>query len=247
MSLKPNTARLLIFLSGNQWIRADKQVLSLLLPDLSDAGRRSLVAYSVRQSWVKSEVIKGQRHLYLTDHGKRELELHFPLFSAKAEGWGGDWYLVVFLSPPKLDPQFRYLRNFLLERYAIGISRGNYLLPSFLAFDLVEEIHRSYRNEVMMFSIKKWVFGDEKSFVIDNYSLLDMEQTLSGISNQIEEMLNKKIKYSTANDQQKNDIFSVFNRLVSVIEKDIGLLPYYFPDVARSKDVLSQFFQLFVK
>ena len=131
MSLKPNTAKLLIFLSSGQWTRSDKEVLSLLLPDLSPAGRRSLISYCVRQKWIMSELIKNQRHLCLTEYGQRELELHFSLFSKKSDGWNGDWFLIVFLTPPKLDPQFRYLRNFLLEKNAANISRGNYILPSF--------------------------------------------------------------------------------------------------------------------
>lgn len=244
MSLKPNTTRLLIFLSCDRWIRTDKQILELLLPDLSPAGRRSLISYCQKNSWVQSNLINGKRHLYLTAHGRRELELHFPLFSEKADQWNGEWYLVVFLTAPKLDPQFRYLRNYLLDKRATALTRGNYLLPSFLAVDLVEEIHRSYRTQVMMVSIKKWIFGDERSFALDNYSLLDVHQSYSGVSNELEQLLSKKIIFSSASDQEKKDIFSVFDRLATLISGDVGLLQHYFPDIARGRELLDSFFKL---
>lgn len=240
MSLKATTSKLLTYLYTDSWQRADKSVLDLLLPDLSDAGKRSLISYCQKNSLIKSETIDGQRMLLLTEHGKRELELCFPVFSRKADSWSGEWLVVVFLTPPKMDPQFRYLRNFLLERHAATLVRGNYLIPSYLASDIVEEIHYSYRKEVLIFSIKKWVFGDEKSFVLDQYLLLDLHQSYSGVSNEIAGLLKKNISFSNASHQEKVEIFSVFDRLHWLLSKDIGLISYYFPELTRGIALLKQ-------
>jgi len=239
MSLKPNTSRLLLFLTIDTWMEMNSQTLEMLLPDLTKSGIRSLLTYCQNMSWIKIDVLDGKKRVYLTNYGKKELELQFPVFSLKVDQWQGEWELVMFLTPPKTDPQFRFLRNYLLARQGCAISRGNYLIPSYMAGQLVEDVYQSYRKSVMIFSIKKWVFGDEKTYLSDHYHLSDLADSYSGASNEINELLNKKNEGSFANDQQKKSFFSVFNRLVSTIQKDSGMLHYYFPEVKGGLNLLS--------
>ena len=239
MSLKPNTSRLLLFLTITTWVEMDLMMLEMLLPDLTKSGVRSLLVYCQKMSWIKIENLQGKKRVYLTNYGKKELELQFPVFSSKVDQWRGEWELVMFLTPPKTDPQFRFLRNYLLARQGCVVSRGNYLMPSYMVGQLIEDVYQSYRKSVMIFSIKEWVFGDEKTFISDNYHLLDLIDSYSGVSNEIDELLEKKKEGSFANDQQKKVFLSVFSRLASIIQKDSGLLRYYFPDVKGGLCLLS--------
>ena len=60
MSLKPNTSRLLLFLTITTWVEMDLMMLEMLLPDLTKSGVRSLLVYCQKMSWIKIENLQGK-------------------------------------------------------------------------------------------------------------------------------------------------------------------------------------------
>lgn len=219
--------------------------LADLLPDISEAGRRSLVAHLHRQGLIRKERVNGKTLLGSTQHGDRLITAQFPALSSQTHHWLGEWSLVTFLKPPKSDPQFRYLRSLLVNQNAVPLNRGVYLMPSFGVTPLISDLEVSYRQSVMVTAIGEWQFGDERSFILENFALTDLHQLYSGVSSEIEGLLRSLRFDSHLSDQQKVHIFSVFHRLYSLIQKDNGLIVHYFPQSATAISLLSQFQQLF--
>ncbi len=245
MAQKNTTIKLLLFLSDQHWRRVDSRTLKLLWPKLSLGGRRSLINYGLQKGWWQRQLLENRRHLAITQMGRELLSSYLPVFDEKAGSWQGQWSLLLFLRPPKFDRQFRYLRQLLISNRAQAVSRGVYLLPSFLLERVFYDIKNNYQSHIFVWRLADCLIGDQKQFVFNNYSLLDLYESYSGISKEIERMLNKKKNFYDASDQQKKYFFSVFDRLINLLFNDAGILSFYFPKLKNGKEILFAWLQLF--
>lgn len=245
MSLKPTTQKLLAFLFDSESnFYGNYHHLRYLLPHLTDAGRRSLVSYAFSQAWIEKERVGVETRFRLTSHGQQALSQKIAFLTKEMIDWQGEWSLVVFLSPPKHDRQFRYLRLLLTDLGVAALTRGVYLLPGQGNSRLKSELYASYRQSVCVFNLSEWNFGDERSLISEKYQLVELLESYSGVSKQIDQLLKTKKAFSSLNDQSKKEIFSVFNRLYSLIQKDIGICEYYFPQVASPTELLAKLHSL---
>lgn len=247
---KQSTQKLLVLLFSqttqtNTLVGYD--ALEYLLPDLSEAGRRSLIAHLYREGLIRKERVEKQTLFGSTQHGNRLVTAQFPALSAQTHESFTTWSLLTFLQPPKGDPQFRYLRNLLLSKNALNLNRGVYLLSSDTAMALTKDLEVNYRRAVLVTQIGEWQFGDERSFILENLALMDLQTLYSGISNEIDGLLRSLRFDSDLNYSQKTHIFSVFDRLYSLIQKDSGVFHHYFPKSPTAIELLRRFQNLFTE
>ncbi len=241
MSLKPNTYKLLAFLySPDNEFFATSQQINQILPELSASGRRSLLSYLVTQKIISSERRGMETWFRSTRDGERLLEEAFPCFQSAMRRWDGTLVLVVFLDPPKGDGEFRYLRNFLVTHWAIAISRGIYAWPMSLFEQYQRQLESIYRSSVLVITNGNWLIGDQRSFLQHRFAINELVISYSGISKEINQLLKLKKSISSFSDQQKLNLYSVFHRLYSLIQKDSGLHYHYFPQVVDPVKLLTQ-------
>jgi DNA-binding transcriptional regulator PaaX len=211
-----------------------------ILPGLSSSGLRSLLNHLKKQQHVSQERLTTQSRYRLTELGLSALSLEMPVFNPLTAEWNGRWSALVLQEAPRQDKQFRYLREFLLKKGSLPLTRGVYLYPGDFPESVMAECRERYPQAVMVFSVSEWLHGDERSFITEKYALLDLAQSYSGISNEIDRLINTKKSYGELNHQDKKYLFSLFDRLYQTAIEDRGFLSYYFPQVPRLEDLLSR-------
>lgn len=233
MAVKSSTLKLLAFLYNPLSVGATEvlfrsyEQLSYVLPELSAAGRRSLVAHAVKQGWVRTEMVGGSTRICLSSFGASLSKQSFPAFNEPTHSW----YLCIASNPPKGDNSFRFLRSLLVKRCAAQLTRAVYLLSSgSVDQSLLDELLVSYRTSVVIVAVGKWVFGDEREVLLRHFALSDMKEVVSGISREVEQLLRIKNSFSELNDQQKLHLFSVFTRLYELLSKEMGLCSVLYPN-----------------
>lgn len=222
----------------------DYNQLKLLLPNLTPGGRRSLVHYLKQKHLLRSERLGVESQLSLTPHGRDAIEKLFPALSARRMRWQGEWSVLIFINGPKGDPNFRYLRQLLLEHHALSLRRGVYLCPGEFPSQIMNELKQLYVGAVQVLTIDQWRFGDEQSLVEQHYKLSDVIEISSGISKEIEELLKRKKEQKGLTNKTKQQIFSVFDRLFDLLCQDPGLTHYYYPENDSSYQLLQKLQQL---
>jgi len=241
--MKQTTKKVLLWLypidtSAERVVSVDE--LRFVLPELKDSGFRSLLNLLKKQHLISQENEVAQSAYRLTSYGKTSLEAEFPLFSDLMRDWSGEWNMIVFLNAPKSDKQFRYLRKFLIDNRCGQLSRGVYLYPGTMPTELHKLLSGMYVNSVLVTGLKSWLFGDERSVIIETFSLLDLHSGYSGISKEVYQLLKQKNIQKGFDGGDKQDICLVFDRLVILLNDDLGLFQHYYPDTKSGKELLLQ-------
>ncbi len=221
-----------------------QESIGLVTPQLSNGGRRSLL-YTLKQKGViNSEKVLGTTWLSLTSYGLQLLEAQFPALSSSWKVWQGEWDCLVFLKPPKLDQSFRYLRSLLLSAKAVSVTRGVYFLPSLFSEQVTKECWGSYRDSVLIFSIAKWKLANLRRLVIEKYGLLDLIDSYSGVSKEIDKLLKEIDTEKGLTQSRKQEINLVYNRLRDLLIEDLGFTTYYFPQTISGRELLTRLNQV---
>ncbi len=241
--MKTTSKKILFFLSRPHHrelllLRPDQ--LQRLVPELSDSGFRSLLSVLKKQRLIVAEQIGDKTWLRLSDAGVQALRQELPVLEVSLSPWQGSWSCLVFTEAPASDKQFRFLRELLLKKRAIPLSRGVYLYPGEYPESVLTECRQRYRTHVTIFSVAEWLLGDDRQLIIEKYALLDVAQTYSGISTEIDRLINKENRYESMSDPQKKHFLSLFNRLYASAVEDSGLLTYYFPQIPTAWNLLSR-------
>lgn len=243
--MKPSTQKLLLslFPTGEDQIWLDYSQIKFLTPELTAAGRRSLVAQLKQKSLIIVEHL-ARTQIRLTNHGQSAAKSQFLALSEERRRWQGEWSLVVFLEAPRQDANFRYLRSSLLQHKAIPLTRGNYLYPGALPEVLRNLLYDLYRDNVALFQVQQNGETDIPQLIAGSYVLSDVFQTYSGISKELDILLRKKQPIKELTDGQKNSLYLVFNRFFTALLLDPGLTSFYFPNSPSPLDLLSDWQEL---
>jgi DNA-binding transcriptional regulator PaaX len=246
--MKTNTQKLLTWLYSSvadQPRTIGYQQLELILPDMTAGGRRSLVHYLTKKLLVRTERIGDQVYISLTPHGADALVAQFPVFNEAWQQWQGEWSVLIFRSGPKGDPHFRYLRQLLLDNHAFSLSRGVYLYPGDLPSQIINVCKDMYVGAVVVVTAQQWVFGDERNIINQQYLLLDLIEVYSGISKEINQLLELKNNKKRLTKKARLQVYSVFDRLFNVLSQDPGFLTYYYPQTSSALVMLSQLHSMY--
>ena len=242
MKLSSRKLLLLLYAPSSQdklWVSYDQ--LEFLLPELSQAGRRSLVSLFKRKGLVSVERMNDQTRFWASPQGMRALESEYPALSAKSNHRQGELSLLLFLRSPKSDPQFRYLRGLLSEVGAISLSRGVYLYPQAFPEKILAECQQSYLLSVVICQIKEVLFGDLRQHMVTTSGTLKIIKSYQEISTKLDELLRENKSYLSFTDQRKKQIFSLFAQFETVLTDDLGLGRHYFPQVMSAQKLLEIF------
>ncbi len=230
---------------GNPSVALSSKQLRFLVPDLSDSGFKSLL-YLLEQQEQVSREFGGSEPVYtLTNLGKRAVEDEFPALSNRYDSWEGDWALLVFLTAPKGDPQFRYLRSVLLSQGAVALNRGVYLGAGGFSTRVMVELENEYRRSVVLMTVGEWQIGSEKPIVMKSLGLNDIAATYSGIGKQIDRLLEQNREKTSLKNQTKLTSVDLYHQFLSVLREDPGFTTRYIQRSTTSSELLSKLQQIF--
>jgi DNA-binding transcriptional regulator PaaX len=245
--MKENAKRTLLFLHKETlypYFLASAELLRVATPELTQEGQRSLLTLLVNRKYIAVENLLDVRQYRLTTTGLQALKTALPALQRTDTDWSGRWTCLVFKEALKGDAQFRYLRSLLVKYQSVNLSRGVYLYPDHFPVPITTEIEKRYQSNVSLFEIGKWLSDDERQIAIENYQLSDLVKSYSGISSEIERLINAKMVGNKLNHQDKMQLSSLFSRLYEIMISDMGLLTHYFPQVKSGVRVLEDFQQL---
>ena len=239
--MKKSTQKILLALytdTGEVKRRVHLSNLQLLVPELSDGGFRSLLFVLRQQGIIVTQKMLGVSSVSITHHGTVQLEAEFPALSHQWDSWQGKWEILVFLDSPKFDNQFRYLRNLLISEGALLISRGVYLCPGGFSQTIQNEYEDRYRSHVLVFSVDTWKSVAESIFVTEKYGLLDVAESYSGISREVDRLINTCVSKKGLINRSKIDINLVYDRIRVILLEDPGFCTFYYSEVPHIKKSL---------
>ncbi|MEA2056740.1 MAG: hypothetical protein U9O78_03490, partial [Patescibacteria group bacterium] len=218
--MKDTSKRLLLWIypiDGSEKRNIPVLHLKWLLNDLTQSGRRSLVRLLEKKQLIFTDSIFDESRLSISSYGKSYLEAEFPVLRRIDDEWTGTWSVVVFMSAPKQDPRFRYLRTQLIKHNVFSLKRGVYLYPGDLPAEIFSILKEMYRSAVTVFQTDRWIFGDEQMVIGQAIDLRDRADVYSGISTEIERLIIKNHSDNSLSDKHKKQIFSIFNRLYPIL------------------------------
>jgi len=214
--------------------------LNIVLYDLTEGGKRSLLHFLKQRGLINSERVLGTTSIGITPHGIKALEDQFPALSPKWDAWQGNWDCLVFVKAPKTDKQFRYLRGLLVAEGAVSISRGVYAAPFSFSEKVTQECEQLYQDSILLFSVGSWKIASLRSLIIEKYGLLDTVESYSGISNDISRLLTSLDTNKRLTDRHKTELNLVYDRLIDILTEDPGFCGYYFNEIPNVKEMLSK-------
>ncbi|MFA6814548.1 MAG: hypothetical protein GX943_00430 [Candidatus Pacebacteria bacterium] len=247
--MKDNTRKILLFLyptAESDQSKPDDQILlnfvqlRFLLPDLSSSGFKSLLFYLEKKQYLLKHLINEEQQYSLTNYGRGQLEEQFPALSIARRNWHGDWTMIVFLQAIRTDQNFRYLRSFLLKNGCFALNRGIFLYPGQLNDLVLAELNGRYRQGVMVYKLGDCIVGDEQIVIGQKIALNDSLRVYSGISKELDELIEIIGSTKKLRDQSKLDFYSIYDRFATFLAEDSGLIHHYYPQVDGPLMLLSK-------
>jgi hypothetical protein len=216
--MKQNSQKILLLGYGSASVPFSmyREAVKTILPNISDAGVVSLLQYLRKKQYLYLDAYTGL--VSLTQQGIKVVEGLFPAFNQKS-----GLVVLFFLKPPKHDPQFRTLRRILIAKHVKQITRGVYAAQGQLHAEVSLTLERLYSGHIIAVTVKDWLFGDEKSILASVFDEKAFYRTYSGISRDINGLIDILKDKKTLTEQNKEKIHSVFSLFFNTLQTDTRL------------------------
>ncbi len=243
MALKINTKKILLCLFATEL--AAEQGLELkelraCVSTLSETGVRSLIVLLEKKKLLFKKRVFGKTTFLLTEQGREAVKVSFPAVNYLNDDWDGRWMGMTFLNAPKSDTNFRFLRELVLAERALPLARGFYIKAGGFSEAVLSEVKARYLENVALFWVDTWIVGLDRPLVYKYYDLNAVAESLSGISNQVDDLLTKIEPKKRLIERDKKNIYTAVDRLMGSLREDSRLLRHYFPEVPEALNILSK-------
>ena len=91
-----------------------------------------------------------------------------------------------------------------------------------------------------MLKLDQWLFADEKQVIDEIFALSALAEIYSGISSEVNQLPEALNLHNQSGHPTKAAVFLVFDRLLSALSQDPGLVVHYFPQVSPPYQLLNQ-------
>lgn len=216
------------------------QAISLLVPELTKEGLRSLIHLLEKKELIHTTKIKGTSYYSLTDQARKALKTQFQALTTNSEISVNLWKVIIFKTAPKGDPQFRYLRSKILHSGGVALSRGSFIFTTDLSRQLLHTLETLYNKNIYMFSVGEWYLGTQNPIISEQFHISDLINTYSSISREIDDLLIKFEAKKGLIGSLKNDFSSIYQRWFDTFSEDKGLMSVHFPHETSGVDVLKK-------
>jgi hypothetical protein len=240
--MRENSKKILLFLfpSAGEAVWLTFTQLQRVVPKLSRAGLLSTLFLLDKKDLLRIDKTASEWRYGLSSHGVSRLKALFPALSLINASKQPSWVMLVFLSSPKADQNFRYLRNYLGQNQAVALTRAVYLLPRHLVQQVTPELEKTYKNAVLLVEIGEWLFGDDFKIIGQRAGLVDLFELYSSLSREIDRLTGVKTANKTFTQQENSDFFSALDRFLNLLVQDTALINLYFPEVVSPLNLLGK-------
>lgn len=225
--IKANSRKILLLLTapGIRDTGLPEDFLLQLLPELSPAGQRSLIAQLLQSRLIWKERRADAAYCGATNQAEQTVRAIFPALVDRA---GLDWHQIVLTRSTKQDPQFRSLVQLLKKHHWHCLARGVYVFPFVPRPELTLTLNSVYERSIVLARIVAWQQGYSRTELVASYHLEALASIYSSISNELNGVL-------IDIDYKKGLIYKDIKLIGSVLERfetalldDVGLLPHLF-------------------
>ena len=241
--MKENSKKILLFLYPSLenpiWLSFEQ--LQQLVPHLSVAGLQSSLFLLDKKDYLRTDRTQRECRYSLSSYGQSYLEQLFPALSMGDGTRMRTWSIFIFLQAPSTDKNFRYLRSYLIENKAVGLTRAVYLYPGELSEKINTDLQNSYKNAVLVLKVSDWLFGDDFKVIGQKAQLQDLFELYSSLSKELDRLINIKTTKKSFTQQEKTAFFSALSRFLELLTLDPALLRRYFPQVESARTLLFKF------
>jgi hypothetical protein len=213
--------------------------MSLVLPQLSPAGLRSLLYLLQKNQYVLMRKQGEATQLCLSQIGKAMIEAEIPALTELKPGTTS-WSLLTFLTAPESDRNFRYLRLLLLQHRWLAITRGVFIYPGQPTESVLRTIQRLYPSSVAIMQVDKWLWGDYRLVIGQQDSYNQANDVYSGISKELAGLISNHLAEKEFDDQTKLAITSIFDRLYHALCHDFTLGESLESQIVPGRELLRQ-------
>lgn len=221
------------------------QLVEVILPELTPAGRRSLLHHLTKEGLIYKEIIADEITLTIAEQGKKALERQFPALKPISANWQGQWQLILFLSPPARDQNFRYLRSLVLSSHALPVIRGVYGFPKAIPEEIKTVLDDLYSKNVLIVTSEPQLgFGSLRQTIVEYFRLSDLISTYSGVSTEIKQLLSQFDQSKRLSNRQKDLLAMVLDRIAQNASDDPGIIEAYYPTSPNLGEVIGEYQRL---
>jgi hypothetical protein len=244
--MKINTQKLLLFLylsKKAQELKIGYTELTLLFPEISSGGVRSLIHYLKKNNLLFVRKEGKEAFFSLSPLGDLKVQKLFPFVIPRSNKENSRTTVLLFFhTPPSHDPSFMTLRKEIKKSGFIPLQRSLYFYQGALPEKILSLCQEKYFSSVLLLQNPTWVIENAFVFLKDKTDKESFENILSGISKEIDGLILKKHEDSLSTYQAKLSMFSVFERIFFVIKNFTMLLS----QEAELADELRQTVEVFI-
>lgn len=196
--------------------------------DLSAGGVRSLLFRLVQASLLKKNQRNGQVYFELTEMGRQQLVIDYPVCRPKSRKQGIQWVFCLVMSSTARDKDYRELRQRLEAHGFYHLNRGIFASPDEVSEELRNYLTRKYGFSLLLVKGNDVLVGDVSAFLEKKIVGGDIDASFSSVSSEIGRLLDKLKYKKSIDDQLKNHIFSTFT-MVEESAAQLSVLSRLFP------------------
>lgn len=240
--MKINSRKFLILSCALSGKPIEYRHLEYLWPDLSPGGRRSLIALLQQQRLISVRYEGKKALFFLSSIGISLVDEMYFTESLQESSQG--FIVMIYPDMSLSDPKLVKLRA-LLKAQLSEVSPKVYFSRLPLTEELLSQMRRHYFSCGVVVSLREWLLGEPISF--ENYYLHRKisDDSLSGVSREVEQLIDEKILFSDANHQSNMRIFSLFDRIMTIFDSNAELKQYSIYNTSPATELLRRFSILF--
>ncbi len=194
--------------------------LEYLWPDLTPGGRRGLIAYLLKQRLISARYEGKKAFFEISSIGISLIEETY--FTKKLHEPSQGCFVMLYPDVVLTEPKLVKLRA-LLKSQCSEVTPKVYFTSVPLSEEFLAHLKKLYFSYIAVFTVREWLLGEKNLFENSYLQKKDGENSLSGISNEVSKLIEEKTSYSHANHQSNVRIFSLYDRVLTIIEGKIPL------------------------
>ncbi len=209
--------------AGDQGPSLSLDQINLAVPELNQKSLKNSLALLTQKHWITRSIpaisSAGQKHqlFSMTFLGSEAIRAQFPVFQAMNKTSTDKWSLVLFSTPPKGDPGFRYLRRRLIESGAYQLDRGLYAFNQPIPQAINSTLMQMYKLNIYLCEVANWnyAFKDPRIYTIQATEELNI--MLSGLSNAVNSLLIKVGDKNRLTNYDKKTLATLYDQLAEFL------------------------------
>lgn len=216
--MKINSRKFLVYAYALRERKLGYDQLVYLWPEMTDGGRRGVIAHLLKQRLISVTYNGKLANFRLSSIGKAWVEANYAQPHPALPSQAG-WLVIIYPSLTTMAPKVKKLKQ-LLKTECTEFSPKLFFSHQELSTLLLAKLKREFFAQVAVVALREWLMGEPIDFQNSYLQKNGMENSLSGISSELSELIDKKNLFLDMNHQSKLRLYSLLDRLFLLIEQN---------------------------